>query len=282
MDHHYIEEFNLVDRYLMGKLTAEESAPFEDHFVDCPHCLDRLKTTRDFTQGLRVVTVEGAPTTGADEPRGWLWFLSPMLARKSLALASCILLAVALVSVVLAQKQLRRLRSEAHEAADAAALSEQERERTQRELTAQLHELEAKLEDAQKQRRPLAPERGWWAQPGINVPVFALNSVRAGDPNSSGAMNEIKLPRAAKGFVISVGLVGEVKYEEYHVTVIDNRNRVVWESGGLQPDRHNALSIGFNATFFRPGQYVLKVEGGMKKEELSALGNYPFRVIKST
>jgi anti-sigma factor RsiW len=55
MDHGYIEENNVADRYLMGKLSAEERARFEEHFVDCAQCLDRLETTEGIRAALRTV-----------------------------------------------------------------------------------------------------------------------------------------------------------------------------------------------------------------------------------
>ncbi len=58
MDHHYIEEHNIPDRYLLGKLHAEERAQFEAHFIDCRECLDRLETTEDFGGALRSVAAE--------------------------------------------------------------------------------------------------------------------------------------------------------------------------------------------------------------------------------
>ena len=58
MDHHYIEEHNITDRYLLGKLHAEERAQFEAHFIDCRECLDRLETTEDFGGALRSVAAE--------------------------------------------------------------------------------------------------------------------------------------------------------------------------------------------------------------------------------
>ncbi len=54
MDHRYIEEHDLVDRYLLGHLPAEERTRFEDHFVDCPRCLDELELARDFRASLRA------------------------------------------------------------------------------------------------------------------------------------------------------------------------------------------------------------------------------------
>lgn len=60
MDHHYIEEQNIPDRYLLGKLSVEERERFEEHFINCRECLDRLEMTEDFLNALRVVAVEDA------------------------------------------------------------------------------------------------------------------------------------------------------------------------------------------------------------------------------
>jgi hypothetical protein len=35
VNHHQIEESNIVDRYLLGRLPPEEQTRFEEHFVDC-------------------------------------------------------------------------------------------------------------------------------------------------------------------------------------------------------------------------------------------------------
>ncbi len=42
MDHRYIDEFDVAERYLKHALQAEERAAFEAHVVDCQECADRL------------------------------------------------------------------------------------------------------------------------------------------------------------------------------------------------------------------------------------------------
>jgi anti-sigma factor RsiW len=51
MEHSYIEDHNIAERYLSGKLSPEERMRFEEHFVDCTHCLDRLEPTDDLRDG---------------------------------------------------------------------------------------------------------------------------------------------------------------------------------------------------------------------------------------
>lgn len=73
MDHAYIEEHGLVDRYLAGRLPAVERVRFEDHFVDCPRCLDELELARDFQASLAAgVAREVSRKTAAFGLLAWL------------------------------------------------------------------------------------------------------------------------------------------------------------------------------------------------------------------
>jgi anti-sigma factor RsiW len=42
MDHRYIDERSVADRYLDHRLSSRERAEFEAHIVDCQECTDRL------------------------------------------------------------------------------------------------------------------------------------------------------------------------------------------------------------------------------------------------
>ena len=42
MDHAYIDEHSVAERYLQHDLRPEERAAFEAHLVDCQECMDRL------------------------------------------------------------------------------------------------------------------------------------------------------------------------------------------------------------------------------------------------
>ena len=48
MDHQYIEDQRVADRYLDRTLPAAERTAFEKHFVDCTECLDRLALAEIF------------------------------------------------------------------------------------------------------------------------------------------------------------------------------------------------------------------------------------------
>lgn len=42
MDHRYIDEHSVAERYLHNELSPEEQTTFEAHLVDCEECTDRL------------------------------------------------------------------------------------------------------------------------------------------------------------------------------------------------------------------------------------------------
>jgi hypothetical protein len=295
MNHNYIEQFDLIDRYLMGKLPEEESARFEEHFIDCSECADRLKTTGNFIQDLRLVAVEKTSQTDTRErPRYFSQrYLSQLPSSRALALAAGLLLLITIASLFLAINRMRGLQSEVDQAKSVAAewerryeeerqtasLTDKKHQEAEQELAEQLRRLDAKIQDEQRQRADTAAVSGGWMRPGINLPIFVLNAVRRGEPNAPDSANDIELSRTPTDFLISLPLEGETNYKDYRITIFDGRNRAIWKRGGNKPNRYNSLSVGFNSRFFRPGDYLLKVEGISGEGTPAQIGNYPFRVI---
>jgi hypothetical protein len=60
-DHSSLEETNAVERYLMGKLSATEAERFEEHYLDCDECLEKLELSKQLYQGLREIAAEEVP-----------------------------------------------------------------------------------------------------------------------------------------------------------------------------------------------------------------------------
>jgi hypothetical protein len=281
MDHKYINEFDLVERYLTGRLAAEETAQFEEHFVDCLQCIDRLKTTKAFMEGLRLVASDRTPEASRYTPRGF-WYLS----RKSLAVAAGVLLLVALAGAVVVFNQIRRARLEADQAKAAStqwerryeeerqssANAEAEHRESERELTEQVAKLRTELENEGKQEADTRAQ--------VNLPILVLSSTRGSEP-SSGSSNEVTLARSSGSFVISLTLEGERADRDYLMTILGSRNQVIWKGRGIRPNRYNSVSVGFNSTLFRSGDYLLTVEGVAGDGSRSVVGKYSFRVRKT-
>jgi hypothetical protein len=281
MDHKYINEFDLVERYLMGRLAAEESAQFEEHLVDCLQCVDRLNTTKALIEGLRLVASERVAEPSKHKPGGF-WFFS----RESLALAAGVLSLVALAGAVLVINQSRRARVEADEAKSASAqwerryeeerqssaIAEGEHRESERELTEQVAQLRTELENQRKPESNIRPQ--------VNLPILVLSSTRGSEP-PSGSTNEVTLLRSPGSFVITLTLEGERTYHDYLMTILDSRNQIIWKGRGIKPNRHSSVSVGFNSTLFRSGDYLLTVEGVAGDGSTSVLGKYSFRVRKT-
>ena len=293
MDHKYINEFDIIDRYLMGRLPAEEITEFESHFVDCRGCIGQMKTTTALVDGLRIVASKPVAEPPGYNPRGMFSGFPHTSSRKPLALAAVALLVVALFGAVVAFNQIRRLQREAAQAVissaewerryeeerESSSLADMKHQESERDLQTQLAELRAELEN--KQNPQATPDgAGTSTQPQINLAIFVLKSTRASD-QSPGAVNELLLPGSPANFVISVPLEEQGGYKTYRTTIENDRRDLIWKGRALKPDRYNSLSVGFKSTFFRVGDYLLTVKGVAADGRTSVVGKYPFRVLKN-
>lgn len=88
MDHAYIEEHGLVERYFRGDLKAEEEVPFEEHFMACAACQERLKLARSLLKGMRAMASEDAVQRAVVEAGLFAWLTRRgRLAQVGLAMA---------------------------------------------------------------------------------------------------------------------------------------------------------------------------------------------------
>jgi len=286
MDHDYIERLDLIRRYVMGRLNADESTEFEEHFVDCSQCVDQLRTTEDMILGFRLMASKSGEE--ADYRSEKLhWHSARSISPQWLALAgSLILLIVVAGAFILNRSRLARI--EADEAKNESSrlqlrLEEQRQsaesvdskhQETERELTERLTQLQAELEN----KRPpgIAPQNGS-LQPQISVPIFVLKTMRGSAPQS-GSINTFAVPRFSTSFVILIPLEAELGYRDYRMTILDEHGQQMWKSGGLKPDSHNLLRVGLNSGFFHSGDYVLTVEGFSEGGATSVIARYRFHV----
>jgi len=145
MEHREIEERQIVERYLAGRLGGEEEERFEEHYLSCSECLDQLELSQAFRDGIRHAATEDALKTEAAGRLGW----AAWLARAARSPRTGGLLAAALIVLVVSLGlTLARL----------GAL----RERTS-ELAGRL--AEAHAPQANTLVLPLSPERGAAGEP---------------------------------------------------------------------------------------------------------------------
>jgi len=293
MEHEEIDKFNLIDRYLMGKLLAEENAVFEEHFVDCPQCIAHLQTTKNFMQDLRFVAAEQAFQIDRHQPKKAFWHFLQILLGKPLAVAMGCLLIAAGISAFFVVNHTRRLRAEINQAEslskqweqlyEQSILANRKHQETELQQAEQLRALEARLKNEEAQRAKITTESGRQMHSEGKPPLFVLASIRGGGSNTSEAINQIAVPRSAAMFALSIELEGELQFKNYRITIIDNRKNLVWENRSLTPDPDsNSLTIRLKRERFRPGDYSLKVEGLKMEGGKTIIGQYPFSIIKTS
>src|SRR5262245_38524356 len=104
MNHGYIDQFDLIDRYLMGKLTDDESAQFEEHYADCQQCADNLLMTKNFIQDLRSPAIRQSLQQDIDLSGRVRSQFTHLPSAKALAIAVACLLIITATGVILANR----------------------------------------------------------------------------------------------------------------------------------------------------------------------------------
>ena len=116
MDHSYIEDRQIVDRYLMRQLPDEEAVRFEDHYVHCQECLDQLELAEKLQQGLKRAVAGDAARVTASRQLGVLAWFARTLRSPRAGLVAMAFLAVALLPAGLLLRDLRRTGHQLEEA----------------------------------------------------------------------------------------------------------------------------------------------------------------------
>lgn len=251
MDHAYVEEHGLVDLYHRGQLPPEVESGFEEHFVGCAECQEKLEMARGFQRGLKTVVAEEVTKTG---------LLAWLVRRRWLALAALVLAAVLPIAGYLAGS-----RDSGPVSTEASWRQLYERERRSAE------DLRQRLEESERQRVAKVEPTPAPPSPLVNTPVFLLTAVRGED--------EVPAVDVKSGwFSLAVDAGDDPRFESYRVTVTDSRGSRVFRGSGLQPNALEALVLTFPSGFFKPGEHRLALEGIQPDGEAIALSGYSFRI----
>jgi hypothetical protein len=288
MNHDYIKKFNLIDQYALGKLAADEAEEFEDHFINCPECVEQLNITRSFIRDLKDLAVQEtllSENRTARTTRRWHFPLMPL--RSWAVVASCCVL-VAGVFAFFASRRLTRMEAELRQTkedasaireqyqrgVETAAESEKQHQQARQQLVQRLDELEQKLISEASTKRTSV--RGS-SVPEVNFPIYALASLARGQEPTP---VEIALPASSSRFALSIPVEDRKEFSAYRVIILDNRGVTVFNQRGFEPDTYHALSLSLNSNFLIPGTYDLRVEGLTPPNKWDTVGSYPFRITK--
>src|SRR4051812_21972216 len=123
MDHTYVEENQIADRYVMGTLPAEEAERFENHYLSCPECLDRLELTESVQRGFKRMAGQDVAQLSAVHQLAVVAWLARLGRMRQTAVLLSALLVLAVLPAGFAIRSTTQL-------AQARSTLEQERQRS--------------------------------------------------------------------------------------------------------------------------------------------------------
>jgi hypothetical protein len=257
MEHPNLDREAVAESYVLGRLPEEERLAFEEHFLDCPLCIEAVETSRSLASAWKGLTREEIAAAFPPNVR--------RLTERGVRLAAPLLLAAALIVSVLS-----------------AAFFYFEMRRTDRELASAERTWRASREPSAARERKMA---GSGATPGRSI----LGDVIASAPNLATVFTlEITRGSETAGTPIQVGT------EPGWVVLLFERPDAPGEgslkaelSGSdgrpaagpvpVAPGSSDTLAAVFPSSAFAPGGYLLKIEGASG----IVLARYPLRVTSS-
>ncbi len=242
MDHAYIEEHNLADRYVMGALPDEERILFEEHFVDCQECLDRLDTAEGWRDALKTAVAAGPSRSGV---LAWLAQTARWKQAAVLAAAGVVLV---ILPAGLLWMQLDETRGRLEQAKNAA---------------------EAWQRRYQAARSASLPE---------TLPVFALTMTRGAQLEPSAPADRIVVPSSVPVVVLLLDRKSDSGFLNYRASLSDGRGRVLWTASDLEAAPPGTLALSLPTSLLPPGDYALILEGFSAPGRPVPAGHYSFQV----
>ncbi|HSR51481.1 MAG TPA: hypothetical protein VLV83_11675 [Acidobacteriota bacterium] len=284
MRHEYIEENQIVDRYLMEQLSDQEREAFEDHYLHCARCQDDLEAARALRGGLKAAAGRGWAQTPSELEGGWgsrrrprpLWTLAAVAVLAALLLLPPIYLFLQMNEL---DSQLQQARSDLRESRDTAEQRAQQVGRLSQELQAlqsQLGQEEGRLQQQLQQerqaRQQLAADLQRMGRPQINTPVIPLDALRSAP--SEGSATVVR-PADDSSWVVLSLLLDRTGFAGYRVQ-LRQVDEVAWQSDGLRPNYRDELVLNLPVDMLREGDYQLHVHGLREDGSYRPLGRYAF------
>lgn len=280
MDHNFIAQFNIVDRYLMNKLSEEECSRFEEHFFDCEECALQLEVARHFISDMREMAgMEEEQGTNPPQVKRFLGFNGISQLPRSVVIAACLI--IALVGTLLGywihllQTRLDQTTDisqewkSRYEAKDELAVSLEEQlkeaDRARNELLAKLRQGSSKAEG---RNDTIISE--------VNPSLFLISSTERGAES-----NVVILPSRPSNMLIVLTLDGDLQFE-YQASILDSHKQVVKRLTGLKHNpapSSNFLPIVVNSKLFRPDDYLVVVDGRSRDGQFKFVANYPIKAV---
>lgn len=296
MRHQEIEEHQLIDRYLMGKLPPEEAARFEEHYLSCPQCLQELEWGEKMARGFKETAARpasGGQGSAADQGRAGNR-RRQTLNRWPLLAAAAVLASLLILPPLLLYRQMSRLDQKLSQARQELLQTRQSggrQESLQQELEEvrtrlaeqqqaseeQQKRLQGQLDEERSARRQMARDFSEAFRPQTNTPVFPLSPLRSA-AGSAEPDQIVRLSSRPEWVVFSLELESP-RFQAYRAVLRQiGQERPLWEGDGLAPNYMDALTVSFHSSFLKPGDYQLQVLAPPSAGKTAPLARFTFRV----
>lgn len=279
MNHRRIEEQNIAELYVTGRLSPEDEETFESHLLECSECRESVGWADDLRTSIRAVAAEDAARASAQ--LGFLAWVSRRTRTSRAGLLMAALLAVAALPAWLQAdrsrlaRELTEARSEARIAAERpAAPQPAPAPAAPAPDNAKLESLTAENERLAEQVRDVSERLAQASEPRINTPIVSLGRVR-GDSDPT-----VPLGPSPEALLLTLDLP-QVDYDLYRVTLLDGKNKTLWQKDGLVPTANETLTILFPSERLKAGtSYRFRIEGTEPGGKAVDVGDIPFRAVK--
>jgi hypothetical protein len=283
MDHTYIDEHQVAERYALGRLSADDAARFEEHSLACPECLDRLEAADELRLGLRHLAAEEAAGTALR-----LGLLARLVRSRAAPWAVAALFLIALLPSGLLLREVGerdRALAEARAALDASTLrqappaatgSAAEIAALRTAAAAALRQAEAERRERERLAAELTAEIADRRRPRINVRIVPLAPERSGA--AAEPTTRVALSPAAEWIVLALEL--EAAPGARHRAVLRGPGGTLWQSADLRPDAAGTLTVALPAALFQPGVYTVEAAELSVQGEPAPVGELSFRVVR--
>ncbi len=279
MNHHQIEQQEIVERYVQHQLAADERLAFQEHYFSCDECFALVQASARFVASAREAGRAGVFDNRAANAAaaGWPTWFKPAFGFTAFA---ALALAVALGWLLLSQ--LPRMRGDL--ARERQAREQVERENQERlaqandALTNERQQREAERAKLQSQIDLLAQNKTPVALEGnnrseANSPLVILDAVRG----SRGNDHQLVLGANPTNATIWVEVAPDNRFESYRLQIFSAGGQLVETIRGAKPNSYGAVAVTIPARKLSPGTYLVKLSG-QKGQQSEPVGEYNLNV----
>jgi hypothetical protein len=224
MMHSEIEKAETVERYVRNQLVPAERQAFEEHFLGCDECFEKLQAAERFAAGMRDAAERGLlearlPSQGMNP--GWLAW--------AFAATACTALILAGLSAWAYVRQMPLLRAQL------------------RQISAQLE----KEQESRSQSEQAVPQE----MAEANVPLVILQASRAEEPPPL-----VTLMPQDKRLVLWIEL-GSSHYRDFRLDLFSNGNHLVTSVDHLALSRYGTLAASLPTKQLPAGDFRITLTG---------------------